>query len=109
VQVDYNLSVLNMDKVKEEIMKDKVIKSLLQKIPSDDCSTNVSPINKEEILSFISSVGFDKTMVKVNPQKLLMILKKEMIKFIMSEKMKIDNVDLDVNQIITDLSDVSQD
>jgi len=98
-----------MDKVKEEIMKDKVIKSLLQKIPSDDCSTNVSPINKEEILSFISSVGFDKTMGKVNPQKLLMILKKEMIKFIMSEKMKIDNVDLDVNQIITDLSDVSQD
>jgi len=109
VQVDYNLSVLNMDKVKEEIMKDKVIKSLLQKIPSDDCSTNVSPINKEEILSFISSVGFDKTMGKVNPQKLLMILKKEMIKFIMSEKMKIENVDLDVNQIITDLSDVSQD
>jgi len=98
-----------MDKVKEEIMKDKVIKSLLQKIPSDDCSTNVSPINKEEILSFISSVGFDKTMGKVNPQKLLMILKKEMIKFIMSEKMKIENVDLDVNQIITDLSDVSQD
>jgi len=109
VQVDYNLSVLNMDKVKEEIMKDKVIKSLLQKIPSDDCSTNVSPINKEEILSFISSVGFDKTMGKVNPQKLLMILKKEMIKFIMSEKMKNENVDLDVNQIITDLSDVSQD
>lgn len=109
MQVDYNLSVLNMDKVKEEIMKDKVIKSLLQKIPSDDCSTNVSPINKEEILSFISSVGFDKTMGKVNPQKLLMILKKEMIKFIMSEKMKIENVDLDVNQIITDLSDVSQD
>lgn len=98
-----------MDKVKEEIMKDKVIKSLLQKIPSDDCSTNVSPINKEEILSFISSVGFDKTMGKVNPQKLLMILKKEMIKFIMNEKMKIENVDLDVNQIITDLSDVSQD
>jgi len=98
-----------MDKVKEEIMKDKVIKSLLQKIPSDDCSTNVSPINKEEILSFISSVGFDKTMGKVNPQKLLMILKKEMIKFIMSEKMKNENVDLDVNQIITDLSDVSQD
>lgn len=109
MQVDYNLSVLNMDKVKEEIMKDKVIKSLLQKIPSDDCSTNVSPINKEEILSFISSVGFDKTMGKVNPQKLLMILKKEMIKFIMSEKMKNENVDLDVNQIITDLSDVSQD
>lgn len=109
MQVDYNLTVLNMDKVKEEIMKDKVIKSLLQKIPSDDCSTNVSPINKEEILSFISSVGFDKTMGKVNPQKLLMILKKEMIKFIMSEKMKIENVDLDVNQIITDLSDVSQD
>jgi len=98
-----------MDKVKEEIMKDKVIKSLLQKIPSDDCSTNVSPINKEEILSFISSVGFDKTMGKVNPQKLLMILKKEMIKFIMNEKMKNENVDLDVNQIITDLSDVSQD
>lgn len=109
MQVDYNLSVLNMDKVKEEIMKDKVIKSLLQKIPSDDCSTNVSPINKEEILSFISSVGFDKTMGKVNPQKLLMILKKEMIKFIMNEKMKNENVDLDVNQIITDLSDVSQD
>lgn len=109
MQVDYNLSVLNMDKVKEEIMKDKVIKSLMQQIPSDDCSTNVSPINKEEILSFISSVGFDKTMGKVNPQKLLMILKKEMIKFIMSEKMKNENVDLDVNQIITDLSDVSQD
>lgn len=109
MQVDYNLTVLNMDKVKEEIMKDKVIKSLLQKIPPDDCSTNVSPINKEALESFISSVGFDKTMGKVNPQKLLMILKKEMIKFIMSEKMKIENVDLDVNQIINDLSDVSQD
>jgi len=106
--MEYNLEVLNVDKVKEEIMKDNEIKNLLLRIPPDDCSTNVSPMNKEALESFISSVGFDKTLGKVNPQKVLMILKKEMIKFIMSEKLKIDNMDLDVNNLITELSDVSQ-
>lgn len=97
-----------MDKVKEEILKDSDIKLMLQRIPPDDCSTNVSPINKEALESFISSVGFDKTIGKVNPQKVLMILKKEMIKFIMNEKLKIDNMDLDVNHLIDEMSDVSQ-
>jgi hypothetical protein len=97
-----------MDKVKEELMKDRGIQFLLQKIPADDQSTNVSPLNKEGLESFISSVGFDKKLGKVNPQKVLMILKKEMIKFIISQQINNDHVNLDVEHLITDLSDVSQ-
>lgn len=106
--LQFDISVLNIDRVKDEILRDKSIKQLMHKLPSTNCSTSISPDTRDKIDSFISSVGYDRKSGKVKPEKVLMILKKEMIKFILTQQLKNYNEEINPEKIILELSEVSQ-